>query len=687
MSVGAGVGISSGSVTDELWRPELECGERAPLASRGLLRYVADLNPPGLLHMEVVRSPVARGRILRVSGGITSRELRAYISPPNSRVRQPVLAEDYVSYYGQPLAVVYGGDPYEARDLADSVEVELEPEDPVVTMDQALSSPPIHPGMEDNVASRFEAGGPVERGEVVVEDVLEMERVVPNPMEPRGVLAWYAGGVLNVWASTQSAYSWRSGISVALGIPEDSVRVHEVPTGGAFGVKSAVYPEYVAAAYISMRTGRPVSWIESREEHLAAARPGRGARARMRIHASRSGAVTGLEAELVVDVGAYADLLSMRSPQWIATQITGPYAIGSARATGLAVHTNKAPLGPYRGAGRPEAAFFIERMMDALADELGIDPVELRLMNLPRERFTSPLGLTVDPSREFFEEGLRRMGLRDPAARGRNAGISFAILIPAVHGGEGARISTGGGEARVWLGGSDQGQRHLEMARSVLREVLGIPGDRVRLMCGDTVELPDGIGTWGSRSAIAAGNALWRAAQMIREAAARDGRRTPEEILDGSYDVELMEDMDLDPSMISFLLTEAEAELVGGVEPRVRRVAAYYDVGTALSEDSIRGQITGGLAQATSEVLFEALMYDDRGIPLAETMSSVGVPHSVDLPDFEVHVASSGRSTAPHGAKGVGEAGTVGGPPAISRAIELALGRRVRSLPVFGRLL
>ncbi|MGC9190070.1 MAG: hypothetical protein ACP5GG_05075, partial [Conexivisphaera sp.] len=187
--MGTDAGISSGSVTDELWRPELECGERAPLASRGLLRYVADLNPSGLLHMEVVRSPVARGRILRVSGGITSRELRAYISSPNSRVRQPVLAEDYVSYYGQPLAVVYGGDPYEARDLADSVEVELEPEDPVVTMDQALSSPPIHPGMEDNVASRFEAGGPVERGEVVVEDVLEMERVVPNPMEPRGVLA------------------------------------------------------------------------------------------------------------------------------------------------------------------------------------------------------------------------------------------------------------------------------------------------------------------------------------------------------------------------------------------------------------------------------------------------------------------------------------------------------------------
>jgi len=664
-----------------------ECGDRPRRAAAGAARYLMDMDPPGILYMEVVRSRVARGRLIRVSGGITSSELRAYLDPPGAAVRQPVLAEGYVSYYGQPVAVVYAPDAYTARDLADSVDVEVEPEDPVVDVDAAIDSPPIHPGLANNVAGEVELGNGVQGGDVIVEDVLEMERVVPNPLEPRGVLAWYTGGILNVWASTQSVYTWRSGISRALGIPEDSVRVMQVDTGGAFGSKSAVYPEYVAAAYISMRTGMPVKWVESRDEHLAAARPGRGARARIALHASRDGRVRGIDAELTVDVGAYADALASRSPGWIAMQLTGPYAIGSARVRGMAVYTNKAPLGPYRGAGRPEAAFFIERMMDLLADRIGMDPVDLRLANLPSGRFTSPLGLTVDPSRGFFEEGLRRIGYRDAAARGSRVGVSFAILIPAVYGGEGARISVDRGEVRVWLGGTDQGQWHSEMARGILGRVLGVPRDRIRLMCGDTAELGNGVGTWGSRSAITAGQALTRAAEEIREMAARDGRRTPEEILEGTYSAEVMEDVDLDPSMISFLLTAAEAELRGGVEPRIRRVIAYYDVGEALSPRSIRGQIIGGLAQASSEVLFEAQTYDELGVPVADRITTAGVPHSVDVPAFDVHVASSGRSAAPHGAKGVGEAGTVGGPPAMARAVELVIGRRVNALPVFGRIL
>ncbi len=651
---------------------------------QGLGKYVADITLPEMLCMEIVRSKIARGNIVSIKGGINASDVNFYLGSSgegygegNIAVKQPVFAEKYISYYGQPVAAVYDRNKYIAKDLAESVEIKVDQLEPIVTMDQALKLSPIHPTTRNNMASEFSLGKEfTENGDVHVEDELYIERVVTDPLETRGIISLYKDGVLNIWVSTQSVYSIRSGISAALGLPMESIRVIQADTGGAFGSKSAVYPEYVIASYISMQTGRPVKWIESREEHLIASRPGRGALGRLKLSATNDGKIVGLRGEVVVDIGAYGDMLGLNSPAWIARQLTGPYAINNAHVKAIALYTNKAPLGPYRGAGRPEASFFMERMIDLLADKLGIDPVEIRLKNATETTFRSPLGLAVNASKQFLERGLRETGYREIANHGK--GISFFILVPAVYGGESARISVKDGRMNVWLGGNAHWQRHELFVKRIVSEVTGVPEKYIELNKGDTNELEYGIGTWGSRSAIVAGQAVYRVAQKIKEMAEREGKK----VLEGTYDYSAMESMELDPSMISFLLTVTTANLNDVGMPVIKTCTAYYDVGEPLSQVSITGQITGGLAQAVSEVLFESQTYNRDGKPEAQTISEAGVPYAHQLPRFRVIIAQEGKSKTLHGAKGVGEAGTVGGLPSIARAVESITGKRVRKLPV-----
>lgn len=651
---------------------------------KGQGKYIADITLPGMLNLEVVRSKIARGNIVSVKGGITSSDVNFYLGSSgegygegNAAVKQPVLAEKYISYYGQPVAAVYDSSKYAAKDLAESVEIKVEQVEPVVTLDQALKLPPIHPGISSNRASEFTLGKEyTDKGDVDVEDELYLERVVTDPLETRGIVSLYRDGILNIWISTQSVYSIRDGLSTVFGLPRDRVRVIQVDTGGAFGSKSAVYPEYVIASYISMKTGKPVKWTESREEHLMASRPGRGAFGRLKLSATRDGKIVGLRGEVIVDIGAYGDMLGLNSPAWIARQLTGPYAIANAYLKAIALYTNKAPLGPYRGAGRPEASFFMERMMDLLADKLGIDPAEIRLKNATESVFKSPLGLVVNASKQFLERGLRETGYWNMANPGK--GVSFFILIPAVFGGESARISVKDGKINVWLGGNAHWQRHELFVKKIVSEVTGVPEEYIELNKGNTGELAYGVGTWGSRSAIVAGQAVYRAAMKIREMAEKDGKA----VLSGTYDYSVMENMELDPSKISFLLTVTSANLNEVGDPVIKSCTAFYDVGEPLSKVSITGQITGGLAQAVSEVLFESQTYNREGKPEALTISEAGVPYAHQLPRFRVIITQEGKSETLHGAKGVGEAGTVGGLPSIARAVESITGKRVRKLPI-----
>ncbi len=638
-----------------------------------------------MMHLKVVRSPYARARILKVRGGITGFEFMANMAAVGEgaeggpvSVPFPALASQYVSYVGQPVAAVLGKDPYNTEDMIDEVEVEYEPLKALVDPEEASHFEPIHPGTKSNIIERVRLGHEFRSGApVVLEDELVNGRISPNPMEPRGLVAHYDGSKLTVWASTQSVHAWKEGITEVMRLPREAVRIIQVDVGGAFGSKGAIYPEYAVACYASMKTRRPVKWIETRSEHLVATEQGRGARAKMTVYADRRGRIEGLKADILVDNGAYP--VNTWAPRAIGFQVTGPYAIRKAFVTGSLVYTNKVPLGPYRGAGRPEASFFIERMMDLLADGLNLDPVEVRLRNASPKPFVSPLGLKIDPFEPFLRSAVDELGY---AKRGKGKGVGFScfVLVPAVQPGESARILVRGGRVKVWMGGSQSGQAHEVIAQRIVSEELGIPQSSIELEAGDTDQLDQGIGTWGSRSAIVGGAALIEASRKIREQMKdKLGRYSPEELLKDEFDITVFHREG--DQMNSFGANLVTITLDETGEARVDECLAYYDVGRVLNPSMVEGQIAGGSLQGIGQVLYEEAKYDEDGQPLIGSIADAGVPTSTTMPRFTIKLASY-ASAHPDSIRGVGEASTIGVPPAVIRALERALGRRLRRTPV-----
>ena len=349
---------------------------------KGAGKYVDDITLPRTLHMAVARSPHARANVLSVKGGMNAGDLQALVGgfgegargDVNRAVLHPVFATDAVNYVGQPVAAVFAADRYAAEDKLDEIDVEYEPLKPITTIAEALSAAPLHAGTRSNVIQQSWIGADFDdpSSPVVLEEAFTIDRIANNPLEPRGIIADYDGARLTVYISTQAVFSIKRGLCNTLKLESSNVRVVQADTGGAFGVKSALYPEYVMAAYAAMTYRRPVKWIESRSEHLAASQPGRGVEGKMKLLARTDGTVEALRAEVTTDAGAFGGTAGTFSPFFIAMQLTGPYGIERARVRAASVMTNKPPQGPYRGAGRPEAAFFMERMMDELADAVGM---------------------------------------------------------------------------------------------------------------------------------------------------------------------------------------------------------------------------------------------------------------------------------------------------------------------------
>ncbi|EQB64484.1 MAG: hypothetical protein AMDU3_IPLC00004G0062 [Thermoplasmatales archaeon I-plasma] len=656
---------------------------------KGKGHFVDDLNLPGTLFMSVLRSPYARARILSIKGGLNGSELKAKMAsvgegadPSQSVSIQPVFATGYVNYVGEPVAAVFGDDRYKATDLLETVEVDYEPMKPVVTMDDALKFPPIHSGMKSNILVQSSRGSDFKDPDspIVLEDTLENERVATNPIEPRGIVASYSDGMLNVWVSTQSVHSIKDGLVESLDLRPDAIRVMQTDTGGAFGSKGGLYPEYVMASYASMKYGRPVKWIETRREHLSSTNPGRGVRGKVKIFAERDGRITGLKGDVLVDAGAYGTGIASFSAGFIAMMMTGPYSIENGYVIGRSVLTNKVPQGPYRGAGRPEASFFIERMVDLLADELKMDPVDVRLANMSDKAFTSPLGMKIEPAKPFFESAVRELEYRREVKLTNGVGLSFFVLVPAVYPGESARIIVKDGMVKVWLGGNSHGQGHENFARKLVNEELGVPENIVTLFRGDTGMTLDGVGSWGSRSAIAAGAAIVAACRKIKKKVEEEnGNYSPELLLSGSYDEFVYEEQKMSLNSFGANLATVEIGKLGNV--KIKKCAAYYDVGRALNRDMVIGQIQGGMAQGIGQTLHEGLYYNEDGQLITSSISDAGVPLAEDLPNFTVKIAEH-RSSLPHGAKGLGESPTIGVPTALIRAIEKASGKRLRKTPV-----
>ena len=649
--------------------------------------YVADLDFPDTIHLKIVRSVYARAVVRSVKGGSTAKDVTAFMSAVGEGgaggtgpVPYPVLARDRVNYVGQPVAAVVGESATEAEDLLDSVQVDYEPLKAIADPEEALRSEPIHPRTKSNVFGEGQVGQrfPDPEGAVVVEESLRNERVVPNPLEPRGVVVRWDGRRLTVYASTQSVPSFQEGFCESLKLPKRAVHVIQMDTGGAFGSKGGIYPEYIVAAHIAMKRKRPVRWIETRQEHLQATEQGRGARARMKLFADRDGRLLGLRGDLLIDGGAYSAGMADWSPRWIGMQTTGPYRFPRAHVTGRAVYTNKVPLGPYRGAGRPEAAFFTERMMDFLADELRMDPVELRLRNVVDEPFKSPTGLQVPPAKSFLEDAVRETDYRRRVQSG-NVGFSAFVLVPAAGQGEAARVAVRDGRVKVWMGGNPHGQGHETFVRKLVSEELDVDPGLVDLEPSDTDALSKGVGSWGSRTAIVGGGAVIEAARKLKARVGPKGAYSAKKLLAGKYDATVFFRPEGNFNSLGANLVAADLDELGLV--RVREVVAYYDAGEVLNPPMLESQVAGGSAQGMGQVLSEGALYDEAGQPLIGTIGDAGLLSATEMPRFTVKTAKT-RSNTPHGAKGVGESPAIGVPPALVRAVERQAGRRLTATPL-----
>jgi aerobic carbon-monoxide dehydrogenase large subunit len=659
------------------------------LLVKGAGKYVDDITLPRTLHMAVARSPYARANVLSVKGGMNAGDLHTLVGgfgegargDTHPAVLHPVFASDTVNYVGQPVAAVFAADRYAAEDKLDETHVEYEPLKPVTTIGEALSATPLHAGTRSNVIQQSWIGADFDDppSPVMLEEEFTIDRIVNNPLEPRGIIADYDGARLTVYISTQAVFSIKRGLCNTLKLESSNVRVVQADTGGAFGVKSALYPEYVMAAYAAMTYRRPVKWIESRSEHLAASQPGRGVHGKMKLFADTDGRVEALRAEVTTDAGAFGGTAGTFSPFFIAMQLTGPYGIERARVQATSVMTNKPPQGPYRGAGRPEAAFFMERMMDALADEVGKGADEVRLVNTTTQPFTSPLGLEIDASRPFFTKAVAELNYREKSQSDK-AGLSFFVLVPAVPPGESARVRVQNGVIDVWLGSNQHGQAHTAFVKRLLNEELGVAPDVITLNTGDSDTLKNGVGTWGSRSAIVGGAAVVAAARNVKaQVERRRGAYTPEALLDGSYDAEVFDKHSGQVNSFGANLATVRIDKFGMVT--VTECAAHYDVGRALTPGVVEGQIAGGSVQGIGQVLYEGVVHDAEGRLLTKDLFDAGLPIAKNIPEFSITIVEQ-PSSYPHRAKGVGEAPTIGVPPAVVRAIENVSGVRIRHTPI-----
>lgn len=713
---------------------------------KGETQYVDDISPSNVLYLHVVRSPLAHALIKSIDTSdalkksllvITQDDIRRAfqggflqaVEYPNANiVRMPTLAESKVKFVGQPVAAVIGRDRSEAEDLGDLVSVDYEPLEVVTDPEKALdsSSPIIHNGLGTNVCVSATLGGDTDavfkEADFIVEDQLISNRVSPNPIEPRGIIVSWESNRLKVWVSSQGVFRLKQGLSDVMGLGEERIRVIQTDVGGAFGSKSPVYPEYVLACYASKVLKNPIKWIETRMEHLVATYHGRDVRARLSLAAKRDGTILGIRGRVLADIGAYNFFINANYAPFVSQQLTGPYSIKAATVETLSVFTNKTPIGPYRGAGRPEAAFFYERMMDLAAEELKMDPAEIRMKNLVRPEkmpYSNPLGLTLDP--EDYPSILRRalnasdyegMKMRAEADRNRGRlvglGLGNYIELNRVSAGEGAlvRLNRDGG-VTVVTGLGPHGQGHGTMLAQLVADELDLDFESVEVIYGDSDLLPRGVGTFGSRSAVIGGAAAVQAARQLKKKiveATSKLSETPVENL--QYERGLIKQQSIGNIVMTlkdfalraegqeaFVFYEAKDIFSFGVHTalvevdeetghvNVMEYKAADDAGRVINPLLTEGQIMGGIIQGLGQVFYEDMIYGQDGQPLGAGIGDAGVPSAVEAINVESHLLEF-PSSFPHGARGVGEAGTIGALPALVSAVDSAIDTRIRTTSI-----
>jgi carbon-monoxide dehydrogenase large subunit len=712
------------------------------MEDRGLLTgataYLDDVPAPGALHAAFVRSAMAHARIPAIDPSaassmpgvvavVTAEDLTGLRMPAVENLpdglRRPLLATDVVRFIGEPVAVVVATTRALALDAAETVAVEYDPlpavTDPVHAMEE--DAPLLFPKEGSNVVlslRRSPHAQPLEGADVVVRGTFVNQRVAPVPLEVNGALAVPEGDRLTLWLPCQATHYSRATIAQAIEIGESRIRVRTAAVGGGFGAKIPAYAEQAVVAALAIRLRRPVRYSETRSENLVAMTHGRDQLQEVELGATRDGRLVGLRARIVADLGAYPDE-GATLPESTAMMAVGPYEIPRLDLEIRAVVTNKTPLGAYRGAGRPEATALIERVLDVLADELGVDPAAVRRRNyirrFPHDTVAGARYDTGDYGRSL-EEALRIAGydaLRDEQAerlrRDDSAllGIGIGSYVEVTGwGSEYARVVVDeDGAVRLVTGASPQGQGHETAFAQILSDRLAVPVDSVRVVHSDTELVPRSEGTMGSRSLQVAGSAVLRAGDVVveraRSVAARLLEVEPEDVAlsdDGHFEVAGVPgagptwsdvaraaaeggeplDAELDfeiadstyPFGTHVAVVEVDAE-TGST--RLLRHVAVDDCGTVMNPLLVEGQVHGGIAQGVAQALFEGVEYDELGTPLTSNLTTYCFPSAAELPSFETATTETPTPMNPLGAKGIGEAGTIGAFPAVQNAIVDAL--------------
>jgi carbon-monoxide dehydrogenase large subunit len=717
-----------------------------PRLIKGEGRYVDDLQPKGCLHAVFLRSHLAHATIVRLNlvgaraaPGVVAawaasdfEELEPLdIEAPVDRMPVPerrVLAVGRVRHVGEAVAMVVAESREMAKDALELIELDLDPLPAVTSVERALedSAALLYPEFGSNLSFRKEEKhGQVkrafDRAAVIVKQRLVNQRLIPSALEPRGAVAWLDDGRLTIEISSQSAYGARESIAASLGLDEEDVRVIVEDVGGGFGSKGGCVGEEIAVAAAARRLGRPVKWIEERSENCAATWQGRGQVQDVELAAQKDGTVLGVRSTVLADMGAHLEPYSGFVPTMVADLQTGCYRIPASQNTLVAVYTNATPTGPYRGAGRPEAAFLIERMMDRLAAELDMDPIELRLRNFiipPEFPYTNAAGATYDSGdyaralqRLVEHAGYQQLREAQAAARkqGRLQGIGISTYVEEAAGfGEDratARLE-GDGTITVITGSTPHGQSHQTTWAQVAADALGVPFDKVRVLYGDTDKPAYAVGTFGSRSASISGAAVHQGAltlmKRIRELAAsafeaavadivvNDGRlqvrgvptrsMTLKDVAAWTIDAgradELAAEVSFDPpdTVFPFGAHLAHVEVdreTGGV--KVLRYVAVDDCGPVINPMIVEGQLHGAITQGLAQALYEGVEYDEEGQLLTGNFTTYLLPTAADLPMFETDRTVTPSPHNPMGVKGIGEGGTIGSTPAVVNAVMDAL--------------
>jgi carbon-monoxide dehydrogenase large subunit len=702
-------------------------------------RYVEDIPLPGAAWLTYVRSPVAHAAVTGVDlseakavegvvaiftgDDLAELGLAPHVNPSfPAEMRRPFVARETVRYVGQPVVAVIADSAAVGADAADLVVVDYEPQPVVVdpeaaALDQAL----VYADLGTNVVQRFatKTAADFSECEVVVAERIVNQRMTAAPIEPRsGAAYWTDDGRLVHYSACQGAHPTRDLLATIYGLDPAQVRVIVPDMGGGFGAKSRTYPEELALGFYARAVGRPVKWTETRSENLVAMPHGRAQFQHARIGGRRDGRITAYQLDVVQDAGAYP-LIGAMLPMMTLRMTTGVYDLPNAGFSGVSVVTNTVSTTAFRGAGRPEAAVAIERMVDRFAAEIGMDPAEVRRRNFV-PRFTGPYTTGVGTPYDVgdypaaLDRALAAAGyddLRDEQARRRAArdrvalGIGLSVYVEITAGQPGPEFGAvevlAGGRLRVRSGATPFGQGHDTTWAMIVADRTGVPVDDIEVVRGDTDLVPSGGLTVGSRSVQLGGAALAEASGQLVELA----RRRAADLLEAAVDDVVLDEgrfhvtgtpargVGWGDLVADGIVLAAESNFQGAMPTfpfgahvavvevdtetgwvRLVRLVAVDDAGRILNPVVAEGQVHGGIAQGVAQALLEAVVYDEDGQPRTTNFADYPVIGAAELPSFELEPMETPTFANPLGAKGIGESGTIGSIPAVYNAVIDALG-------------